>query len=230
MESEIPDPSDQGYIDPSLLQSQGIPIQRPGPSVTSLRDLNIPSEYSIQARSIEEYWINQSLNIQSIDSLSHNYKKTNLPLSRLRRIMRGEDEIKFQMGLQKCNLSTDAPIVMNLACNLFIKELVLKAFTHTKEKDRVTLVEGDLLNSLVHDEMYDFFMDFIQPQVTTKMISPSPSPLPPHPHLTTRRITIIKGIVKRKASFITTPNPLFPRFLNRPKSHARDYLEKRPII
>ena len=58
-------------------------------------------------------------------------KQQLLPLARIKKIMKLDDEVKM--------ISAEAPLLFAKACEMFICELTLRAWVHTEENKRRTL-------------------------------------------------------------------------------------------
>lgn len=58
-------------------------------------------------------------------------------------------------------LSAEAPIIMSKGCEMFIGELALRCWFHTKCNKRKTLQKADIVNAVCGAGMYDFLIDII---------------------------------------------------------------------
>jgi nuclear transcription factor Y gamma len=67
-------------------------------------------------------------------------KSSELPLARIKKIMKLDEEVKM--------ISAEAPILFAKAAELFIQEVTVRAWLHTEENKRRTLQVMDSLNSL----------------------------------------------------------------------------------
>ena len=119
-----------------------------------------------QVSNVDEFWIGELNDITAIDPRTFQFKKEQqVPMHRLQNIMKEENNVRPQMGLQRSNVSKDALFLMGKALEMFVRELSSKAFELTREKNRVTMSEDDMKTILCRDEMYDFYIDFLQPQL-----------------------------------------------------------------
>lgn len=68
-------------------------------------------------------------------------------------------------------ISGDAPIVMEKACEFFVKELSLRAWTHTERNRRRTVQRSDVHSAVGESEMFDFLIDIV-PRVLPPQVPP----------------------------------------------------------
>ncbi|KAH8098574.1 hypothetical protein JL720_1531 [Aureococcus anophagefferens] len=60
-------------------------------------------------------------------------RELELPLARIKRIMKLEDEVQSQLdGRKNMMVSSEAPVVFAKACELFIREITTRAWTCTR--------------------------------------------------------------------------------------------------
>lgn len=64
-------------------------------------------------------------------SSQEDYKQQSLPLARIKKIMKLDEEVKM--------ISAEAPLLFAKAAEIFIHELTLRAWIHTEENKRRTL-------------------------------------------------------------------------------------------
>lgn len=58
-------------------------------------------------------------------------------------------------------ISGEAPVLFAKACELFILELTLRAWTHTEENKRRTLQRNDIAMAITKSDMFDFLIDIV---------------------------------------------------------------------
>ena len=110
---------------------------------------------SANSAQIDHFWHNQVSRIENLHPKSHEFKGPHsLPLARIKKIMKlDEDGVKM--------ISADAPVVLAKACEIFILELTLKAWTHTESSRRRTLQRNDVSKAVSQSEMCDFLIDIV---------------------------------------------------------------------
>ncbi|KAI3858776.1 hypothetical protein MKX03_033729 [Papaver bracteatum] len=81
------------------------------------------------------------------------FKQHNLPLARIKRIMKSDEDVKM--------ISADAPVLFSKACELFILELTLRSWLNTEESRRRTLQRIDIANAVNRGEVLDFLVDVV---------------------------------------------------------------------
>ena len=65
-------------------------------------------------------------------------RELELPLARIKRIMKLEDEVQSQLdGRKNMMVSSEAPVVFAKACELFILELTLRSWCYSEQSKRV---------------------------------------------------------------------------------------------
>ncbi|KAK9271503.1 hypothetical protein L1049_001862 [Liquidambar formosana] len=104
----------------------------------------------LQRHNLEIFWNQQLLEIHSISEFKNQYQ---LPLARIKRIMKTDGEVKM--------ISADAPVLFSKACELFIMELTLRAWLHTEDNTRRILQRCDIARAIRHDNELDFLADVI---------------------------------------------------------------------
>ncbi|XP_077303002.1 nuclear transcription factor Y subunit gamma-like [Arctopsyche grandis] len=83
------------------------------------------------------------------------FKQQVLPLARIKKIMKLDDEVKM--------ISAEAPLLFAKAAEIFIHELTLRAWIHTEENKRRTLQKNDIGSAAAKSDQYDFLIDILPP-------------------------------------------------------------------
>ena len=99
--------------------------------------------------------------ISEITSANTDWKAHILPLARIKKIMKSEDEIKDTVGGQKLMISSEGPILFAKACEMFIGEIAIRAWITTEDAKRRTVQKSDVNTALSRNEMFDFLIDII---------------------------------------------------------------------
>lgn len=100
---------------------------------------------------LQSFWQSQYQAVGHQDT--PDYKNYQLPLARIKKIMRIEEDVRM--------ISGEAPVIFSKACELFILELTLRSWALTEGDSRRTLQLTDLLNAAGKSEMYDFLIDVL---------------------------------------------------------------------
>lgn len=110
-----------------------------------------------------EFWARRMEEIQQIDPNNPSVEWTmpELPLARIKKIMKSEDEIKADLGTQKFMISAEAPVMFAKACEIFVLELTQQAWCHTEENKRRTLQRNDIVHAVSKNDIYDFLIDIV---------------------------------------------------------------------
>merc|ERR1712107_646989 len=99
------------------------------------------------------FWSNKINEIQGIDSDTFDFKTHQLPLARIKKIMKTDEDVRM--------ISGEAPVLFAKACELFILELTLRAWAHTEENKRRTLQRNDIAMAITKSDMFDFLIDIV---------------------------------------------------------------------
>lgn len=83
----------------------------------------------------------------------HDYKIHQLPLARIKKVMKADPEVKM--------ISAEAPILFAKGCDIFITELTMRAWIHAEENKRRTLQRSDIASALSKSDMFDFLIDIV---------------------------------------------------------------------
>lgn len=96
------------------------------------------------------YWQNT---IDSIERDEHEFKMHQLPLARIKKVMKADEDVKM--------ISAEAPILFAKGCDIFITELTMRAWIHAEENKRRTLQRSDIASALQKSDMFDFLIDIV---------------------------------------------------------------------
>ncbi|EGV65732.1 CCAAT- binding transcription factor component [Yamadazyma tenuis] len=117
-----------------------------------------------------QYW---QETIDSIENDEHDFKNHQLPLARIKKVMKTDEDVKM--------ISAEAPILFAKGCDIFITELTMRAWIHAEENKRRTLQKSDIAAALSKSDMFDFLIDIV-PREEEKPKKPNPKhmagPLP----------------------------------------------------
>jgi histone H3/H4 len=103
---------------------------------------------------IEQFWKQQASRIEELQRGSQEFKLHALPLARIKKIMKlDEDNVKM--------ISADAPVLLAKACEIFVLELTLRSWTHTEQSRRRTLQRNDVSKAVAQSDMMDFLIDIV---------------------------------------------------------------------
>ncbi|KAH6684201.1 histone-fold-containing protein [Halenospora varia] len=91
--------------------------------------------------------------ITHLESETHDYKLHQLPLARIKKVMKADPDVKM--------ISAEAPILFAKGCDIFITELTMRAWIHAEENKRRTLQRSDIASALAKSDMFDFLIDIV---------------------------------------------------------------------
>ncbi|KAI1824872.1 histone-fold-containing protein [Xylaria intraflava] len=110
------------------------------------------------------YW-QQTIN--QLESETHEFKTHQLPLARIKKVMKADPEVKM--------ISAEAPILFAKGCDIFITELTMRAWIHAEENKRRTLQRSDIASALAKSDMFDFLIDIVPREEATHSKRPNPA-------------------------------------------------------
>lgn len=91
--------------------------------------------------------------INHLEGENHDYKIHQLPLARIKKVMKADPEVKM--------ISAEAPILFAKGCDIFITELTMRAWIHAEDNKRRTLQRSDIAAALSKSDMFDFLIDIV---------------------------------------------------------------------
>ncbi|KAK2794955.1 hypothetical protein FQN52_006834 [Onygenales sp. PD_12] len=97
--------------------------------------------------------------INHLESDNHDYKAHQLPLARIKKVMKADPEVKM--------ISAEAPILFAKGCDIFITELTMRAWVHAEDNKRRTLQRSDIAAALSKSDMFDFLIDIVPREEAT---------------------------------------------------------------
>lgn len=100
---------------------------------------------------LDTFWPRVTREIQNLTS--SDFKNPELPLARIKKIMKLDDEVKM--------ISAEAPIIFAKAAELFIQEVTIRAWLHTEENKRRTLQRNDVALAISKYDQFDFLIDIV---------------------------------------------------------------------
>lgn len=116
-----------------------------------------------------QYWQDT---INSIEHDDHKFKIHQLPLARIKKVMKADEDVKM--------ISAEAPILFAKGCDIFITELTMRAWIHAEENKRRTLQRSDIASALQKSDMFDFLIDIV-PREEANGKGRAASHIPGHP-------------------------------------------------
>ncbi|WEW61860.1 CCAAT- binding transcription factor component [Emydomyces testavorans] len=109
--------------------------------------------------------------INHLESDNHDYKIHQLPLARIKKVMKADPEVKM--------ISAEAPILFAKGCDIFITELTMRAWIHAEDNKRRTLQRSDIAAALAKSDMFDFLIDIVPREEATSHTKRSAPSAPP---------------------------------------------------
>lgn len=105
--------------------------------------------YSSKSK-IEGYW-KKILHEIATDPMM--YRDSLLPLARIKRLMKVEQEVS--------KVASEVPVMFSKISEIFIEELTLRAWMHTEESKRRILQRGDICAAAKASDVFDFLIYLI---------------------------------------------------------------------
>ncbi|KAJ8710211.1 hypothetical protein PYW07_009577 [Mythimna separata] len=110
---------------------------------------NAPAESPQQ--SLQQFWCKVTEDIKKVNS--DDFKSQALPLARIKKIMKLDEEVKM--------ISAEAPVLFAKAAEIFVHELTLRAWAHTEDNKRRTLQRNDIAMAISKCDQFDFLIDIV---------------------------------------------------------------------
>lgn len=82
-------------------------------------------------------------------------KDLNLPLARIKRLMKVEEGVRM--------VASEVPVLFSLVAEVFIEELTVRAWINTDESKRRILQKSDISAAIKTSQMYDFLIYIVPP-------------------------------------------------------------------
>ncbi|KAF9364215.1 hypothetical protein BGX34_002187 [Mortierella sp. NVP85] len=98
---------------------------------------------------LQSFWMNQ---MYEVENVPQDYKLHHLPLARIKKVMKTDEDVKAKM------ISAEAPLIFDKACEVFITELTIRAW---QENKRRTLQRSDIAAAITKTDMFDFLIDIV---------------------------------------------------------------------
>jgi len=106
---------------------------------------------------LRNFWSTQTEKIRQMRA--EDFRHPLLPLARIKKIMKLDEDVGM--------ISSEAPVVLSKACEVFIEELTLRAWLHVEENKRRTLQRNDVATAVSKCDQFDFLIDIV-PRDETK--------------------------------------------------------------
>merc|ERR1719290_132568 len=102
---------------------------------------------------LNNFWPKVTDEIRQLTTVSTDLRQQELPLARIKRIMKLDDDVKM--------ISAEAPVLFSKAAEIFITELTLRAWIHTEDNKRRTLQRNDIAMAISKFDQFDFLIDIV---------------------------------------------------------------------
>jgi histone H3/H4 len=107
----------------------------------------------------QQYPSHFKANLSSIDLHDYKTNKHQLPLARIKKIMKSDEDVRM--------ISAEAPVLFAKACELFILDLSLRAWAHVEHASpqggpkRRTMQRNDVAAAIANSELFDFLYQIV---------------------------------------------------------------------
>lgn len=100
-------------------------------------------------RQIQILWANQLQEVRTI----YDFKNHNLPLARIKRIMKADEDVKM--------IAAETPVLFSKACEMFILELTYRSWSQAEGSKRRTLQRSDISSAIAVTPSFDFLVEIV---------------------------------------------------------------------
>ena len=134
--------------------SQSAP-QFPYNNVTTSYPVQFAHQMNNQQQQLAAFWNQVQKEINQADSQTINKHNVQLPMARIKKIMKTDESVRT------CMIGSEAPILLAKACEIFMRELTIRAWSHTEEGKRRTLQKTDISSAVSKSDIFDFLIDIV---------------------------------------------------------------------
>ncbi|KAL6843360.1 hypothetical protein ACP4OV_027073 [Aristida adscensionis] len=143
-----PAPSVAPALPPPTQESPDNPIIQPQLSYQhQTASQQVQQLHDNQEQQLQVFWSNKMAKVEQTTQFNLHV----LPVSKIKKIMKDDPDVKRIAG--------EAPVLLAKACEMFIQELTLRAWHHTEENMRRTVLRNDISTALARTDIYDFLVD-----------------------------------------------------------------------
>jgi nuclear transcription factor Y, gamma len=96
---------------------------------------------------VEDFW---KKTFAAIGTETMLHRETNLPLARIKRLMKVEQEVN--------KVAAEVPLMFAKLTEIFIEELTIRAWMHTEESKRRIIQRGDICSGAKTSDVFDFLI------------------------------------------------------------------------
>jgi nuclear transcription factor Y gamma len=125
-------------------------------------------------RRMETFWEDQLEETKSAAGLAI---KPSLPLARIKKLMKADEDVRATVMV-----SSEAPLLLCKAIELFTLDLTMRAWAHTDSTGRKTLQRSDVADAIATTEQLDFLLDTVPRDESAQQ-----QPVPVRKYQSTRR-------------------------------------------
>ena len=127
-------------------------------------------KYKEHVKKLEDKWLGMKEELEKLSkgtftsncsTDSEKLREHQLPLARVKKIMKSDEDVKVAYIAYLQMISAEAPALFAKACEMFITELTHRAWFHTEENKRRTLQKSDISQALGKTDIFDFLIDIV---------------------------------------------------------------------
>ncbi|RNA42713.1 nuclear transcription factor Y subunit gamma isoform X1 [Brachionus plicatilis] len=147
---------------------------------------------------LENFWPRMTREVQNL--ASSDFKNPELPLARIKKIMKLDDEVKM--------ISAEAPIIFAKAAEMFIQEVTIRSWLHTEDNKRRTLQRNDVALAISKYDQFDFLIDIVPREEIkpTKKESHSPNANSSATSANQQNATVLNSLDPNTANLLSAIN------------------------
>ncbi|ONK65809.1 uncharacterized protein A4U43_C06F1190 [Asparagus officinalis] len=114
---------------------------------------------------LQAFWENQKTDIENLEEM----KNHSLPLARIKKIMKSDEEVRMIAG--------EVPVLFSRACEMFILEMTMRAWSNTERHRRRTLQKCDVAAAVAQTDIFDFLVDIVPRDDVKEEEAPAEAPV-----------------------------------------------------
>ncbi|CAG8669151.1 20124_t:CDS:2, partial [Racocetra fulgida] len=125
------EPTTQAVVDQTVLNASNTASASSAAVATHLQTQQQILQQQQNQAFMTQFWNKQIMVAEQFES---DFKNHPLPLARIKKVMKSDQDVK-------------APILFSKACEIFISEITMRAWTHAEENKRRTLQRSDVASA-----------------------------------------------------------------------------------
>ena len=92
--------------------------------------------------------------IEKATNNSNVFTRHSLPIAKIKKIIKLDNNVKM--------ISSEVPVLLSKACELFIAELAFKSYAYTLSENRKIIQRNDIAKAIANNDYLDFLIDIVE--------------------------------------------------------------------